>query len=225
MGEAAYQRLRADIMACRLPPGRRLTERGLSAELGVGVSPIREALTRLDHEGLVLTLPRKGYQVAPLTVRAVDDLFDFWELLGPEIARRGFANGTAEQIKLVQDGFVAMQAMISQGEVNADTAEDFISLVASTFRYLALATGNSYLVSLMEKLILDLTRVYMLIIGSNSVSRNVLLSQIDFGALSLSGDGERFAQDMRQFIRNSHSEVLRILVRWPSVMAAQVVAH
>lgn len=212
-------------MACRLPPGRRLTERRLSAELGLGVSPIREALTRLDHEGLVLTLPRKGYQVAPLTIRAVDDLFDFWELVGPEIARRGFANGSAEQIKLVQDGFVAMQGKISQGEVNTDTAEDFISMAASTFRCLALATGNSYLVNLMEKLILDLTRVYMLIIGSNSVSRNVLLSQIDFGSVALSGDGERLAHDVRQFIRNSHGEVLRILVRWPSVMAAEVVAR
>lgn len=45
LGEAAFRRLRSDIVACRLTPGQRLTERGLAAELGMGVSPVRDALT------------------------------------------------------------------------------------------------------------------------------------------------------------------------------------
>ncbi|HEY1454899.1 MAG TPA: GntR family transcriptional regulator, partial [Candidatus Dormibacteraeota bacterium] len=85
----AYRRLRADIASCRLAPGQRLTERGLAARTGLGVASIRDALTRLDHDGLVRTLPRKGYQVKPLTIKAVDDLFHFWAVIGPELVRRG----------------------------------------------------------------------------------------------------------------------------------------
>ena len=67
LGEAAYRRLRGDIISCRLVPGQRITEKQLSADMGFGLAPVRDPLTRLDHEGLVRTLPGKGYQVAPTT--------------------------------------------------------------------------------------------------------------------------------------------------------------
>ena len=53
LGEAAYRRLRGDIIACRLAPGQRLTEKQLAADTGFSLAPLRDALTRLDPEGLV----------------------------------------------------------------------------------------------------------------------------------------------------------------------------
>ena len=52
LAEAAYRRLRGEIIACRLQPGQRITERALAGAFGFGVAPIRDALTRLDHDGL-----------------------------------------------------------------------------------------------------------------------------------------------------------------------------
>jgi acyl-coenzyme A synthetase/AMP-(fatty) acid ligase len=54
-----------------LAPGARITEKVLAADMGLSVSPLRGALTRLDHEGLVRTLPRKGYQVAPAELESL----------------------------------------------------------------------------------------------------------------------------------------------------------
>ena len=85
LNETAYRRLREDIIACRLAPGQRLTEKQLAADLGFSIAPLRDALTRLDHEGLIRTVPRKGYQVTPLTPKSIDDLFTLWQIVGPEL--------------------------------------------------------------------------------------------------------------------------------------------
>src|SRR5262245_38494293 len=61
--EQAYNRLEEMIVKLKLAPGAILSEQALSAELGIGRTPIREALQRLAREGLVLVLPRKAILV------------------------------------------------------------------------------------------------------------------------------------------------------------------
>jgi len=58
--EQAYNRLEEMIVTLRLPPSAVLSEQALATELGIGRTPVREALQRLAHEGLVLVLPRKA---------------------------------------------------------------------------------------------------------------------------------------------------------------------
>jgi DNA-binding GntR family transcriptional regulator len=58
--EQAYNRLEEMIVTLRLAPGAVLSEQVLATELGIGRTPVREALQRLAHEGLVLVLPRKA---------------------------------------------------------------------------------------------------------------------------------------------------------------------
>ena len=84
--DEAYVALRERIVDCLLAPGLRITERQLAADLGIGLTPVRQALTRLDSENLVRTLPRRGYQVTPLTLGSVNELFQVWRILGPAIA-------------------------------------------------------------------------------------------------------------------------------------------
>ncbi|MGO1075471.1 GntR family transcriptional regulator [Inquilinus sp. CA228] len=72
--EAAYVRLRADILACRLRPGQRLKINDLCAQLGVSLSAVREALSRLSAEGFVISEAQKRFQVAPVSAADLDDL-------------------------------------------------------------------------------------------------------------------------------------------------------
>jgi DNA-binding GntR family transcriptional regulator len=72
--EAAYVRLRADILACRLRPGQRLKINELCAQLGVSLSAVREALSRLSAEGLVISEAQKRFQVAPVSAADLEDL-------------------------------------------------------------------------------------------------------------------------------------------------------
>ena len=67
--EQAYRQIEERIVTLRLEPGEVLSEASLSLELGIGRTPIREALQRLAREGLVNILPRRGILVSDINVR------------------------------------------------------------------------------------------------------------------------------------------------------------
>ena len=70
----AYERLRADLLACRLRPGARLKINELCQALSVSLSAVREALARLTSEGLVVAEPQRGFRVAPISADELRDL-------------------------------------------------------------------------------------------------------------------------------------------------------
>lgn len=69
-----YRQIRADIVACRLVPNERLRVEALRGRYGVGGSPIREALMRLEAEGLVILAQNKGFRVSPVSREQLLDL-------------------------------------------------------------------------------------------------------------------------------------------------------
>jgi DNA-binding GntR family transcriptional regulator len=71
----AYQHLRAAIVENRYPPGHRLVEQQLAAELGLSRTPVREALRMLEAEGLVVSERNRGAVVRPLSPTEVVDLY------------------------------------------------------------------------------------------------------------------------------------------------------
>lgn len=89
--EAAYERLREAIVRGRLAPGVRVTEAGAATRLGVSRTPVREALDRLQREGLVVTDgggARPRLAVAPLAAGAVAELYQAAGALEGVAARR-----------------------------------------------------------------------------------------------------------------------------------------
>lgn len=72
--EEAYTQLRAEVLACRLVPGQKLIIADLCTSLGVSLGAVREALSRLTSEGLVVAEPRKGFKVAPITEAELLDI-------------------------------------------------------------------------------------------------------------------------------------------------------
>lgn len=68
LAEQAYERIRDDIVFLRVEPGQPLDDKELSVELGMSMSPVRDALKRLTLERLVVTYPRRGTFVAEITV-------------------------------------------------------------------------------------------------------------------------------------------------------------
>lgn len=73
-GEQAYERIRADIIFGRLRPGQRLTLEKLRPTYGVGISTLREILSRLTPEGLVTAEGQRGFQVAPCSAENLSEI-------------------------------------------------------------------------------------------------------------------------------------------------------
>ena len=89
LAEEVYRRIRADIMSLRIPPDTRVSVDSLARELGVSQTPIREALSMLEANGLVSKRHFAGYQTSPRMDRAqLDELFEFRLLIEPHAAAR-----------------------------------------------------------------------------------------------------------------------------------------
>lgn len=69
-----YDRMRADILSCRIKPGGRLKIQELCEKYEVTVGAVREALSRLTSEGFVLAEPQRGFRAAPVTIADLLDL-------------------------------------------------------------------------------------------------------------------------------------------------------
>jgi Mn-dependent DtxR family transcriptional regulator len=74
--ERTYQILRREILSCVLEPGSEVSEADIAERLSVSKTPVREALGRLRADGFVVTFPRRGYQIVPLTIADMNELFD-----------------------------------------------------------------------------------------------------------------------------------------------------
>jgi DNA-binding GntR family transcriptional regulator len=79
--ELTYRSIKGQLLGGALPEGTRLTEELLATQLGVSKSPVREALNRLEAEGLVCIESRRGAYVREFSAKEVSDLYEFREML------------------------------------------------------------------------------------------------------------------------------------------------
>jgi DNA-binding GntR family transcriptional regulator len=93
-----YERLRADILSCALTPGLPFREGELAEKFGVSKSPIRDALQRLESEGLVEIEPRRGHRVAPISIADAYDILGLREILEAGALRTIIAQATDEEL-------------------------------------------------------------------------------------------------------------------------------
>ena len=79
--DVVFNTLREAILKGELKPGERLMELQLASKLGVSRTPIREAIRMLEQEGLAVTMPRKGAEVAKMTLKDMEDVLEVRDAL------------------------------------------------------------------------------------------------------------------------------------------------
>lgn len=109
MVDGVYDSIYHRLMSLDVPPGSRIPIDAIARELNVSQTPVREALTRLEREGLVRKEHLIGYSAAPqLTRKQFDDLYVFRLLLEPEGARLAARNMTAETLQILEEAAADM---------------------------------------------------------------------------------------------------------------------
>jgi len=103
-----YAILRREILSCAIAPGAEIKDAEFAERFSVSRSPVRDALLRLEAEGLVLINPRKGYRAAPISIADARDLFAFRAILEPACAMSVAAEAGDEGLNSL-DRFRAME--------------------------------------------------------------------------------------------------------------------
>lgn len=213
----AYRVIRDRIVTCRLTPGQRVTEKQLADELGFGLTPVRQALVRLSAEELIRALPRRGYQVAPLTIESVNELFQVWRIVGPAIAElAGPRIPASERERLTAEHNAAFAA----ARKNRD-AYELLEASQALWTVMAEAAGNARLAQLYYRVLGELRRVFSLVFQDTS-ALDALAGFGDGQVVALLGEPGEARAATEKFIDTARFHVLGILASWPSVRQAEV---
>jgi DNA-binding GntR family transcriptional regulator len=138
LGQEAYDRIRAAIRDGALPPGLRLTETDLAARFGVSRTPVRQAIARLESEGLLTHQPRRGLAVTRPDHQQVIELYVMREILEGAAARLAAQHATETEL-------AAMAELVdSEPAIFAETAA-LSELNQRIHGLLYLAAHNRYL--------------------------------------------------------------------------------
>ncbi|MGW6173431.1 GntR family transcriptional regulator [Arthrobacter sp. NPDC055138] len=154
--ERAYWALREDIVEWRLPPGTVLGEVEQAARLGVSRTPLREALGRLNAEGLTAPHAGRGVVVAAISLENVTELFELRTALECQAAALAAARGEPDGFRQLQQEFLAA-ADAMRG--SAPDPQAYYELVGRLDAAVDRAAGNTYLHQAMSNLRVHLVRI------------------------------------------------------------------
>ncbi|TCK93286.1 GntR family transcriptional regulator [Natranaerovirga hydrolytica] len=122
--DVVFNALREAILKGELNPGERLMEKQLAERMGVSRTPIREAIRKLELEGLVVMVPRKGAEVARITQKALKDVLEVrcaLEELAVKIACEKVAQ---KEIKALRETMEAFNQAVNKGDVEKIVEKD-----------------------------------------------------------------------------------------------------
>jgi DNA-binding GntR family transcriptional regulator len=120
--EEVVDLLRGKILSEELRPGTRLVEATYARHLGISQSTFREALARLAHEGLVLSVPRRGTYVAALPTDTVNQLYELRDSVEPLAMRMAMHNLTDSDKEYLQHQVDRLDSRTPADRIDADMA-------------------------------------------------------------------------------------------------------
>jgi DNA-binding GntR family transcriptional regulator len=210
----AYERIRQDILTCALAPGMRFSESQLSESLGMGRTPVREALARLRQVGLVESFPRSGYRVTPITLRDVQEIFEARLLLECEsaerLARRGLSQQEHEHL-----------LELARRPYRVDTAEDRSEWLRDNTEFhveIARMAGNRRLAGFLEQTLGEMER--LLTVGWTVSS--MLGQHVDLVEAIASGDPDLARRRTEQTVSRSKENTIKALMSSPALQQANI---
>jgi len=139
--ELVFESLREAIIIGKLSPGERMMEIQLADEMGVSRTPVREAIRKLELEGLLVMIPRKGAYVAGLSLKDIADVFEIRRALEGLAAELAAERASDEELEELERYLVKIANDIDDGDLNkvVETDTDFHSLLYKSSRNVRLS--------------------------------------------------------------------------------------
>jgi DNA-binding GntR family transcriptional regulator len=210
-----YTILRREILSCAIPPGAEIKDAEFAERFSVSRSPVRDALLRLEAEGLVLINPRKGYRAAPISIADARDLFAFRAILEPACAASVAAEASDEGLTSL-DRFRSME-----GSAPADrgTAPSFVEYNREFHLAIARLCTNRRIQETTIDLIEQFDRFVTVSISRDASEQHgdLIAEHCDIIDALQARDGKRAGRILARHAGRARKRVLAALARSPIV--------
>lgn len=205
--DVVFNTLRDSILKGELEPGERLMEIHLANKLGVSRTPIREAIRMLEQEGLAVTIPRKGAQVAKMTEKDLQDVLEIRDALDELAVLNACKNMTEDYISQLRSSMVAFKNAADRGNVRdiVEADEQFHNVIYK-------AADNPKLMVIIQNLKEQMYRYRYEYVKDNANYAQILQEHAEIIAGLEKGDGEYVKEIMHAHLENQ-VEAVRDVIR------------
>lgn len=213
LADSVHTALRDAITTGLLAPGERLREVELARHFAISPTPVREAIRRLEREGLVTVLPYRGATVAQLDAGQLADLYDIHELLECRAVRLAAETGPRDASELGAGELGAIMREMDDVLRNPEPDQNAFNRLDLQFhRTLNELSGNAALAQLIEQLHLRIQSIRIHVAGhiqgrpvASYAQHRAILAAVT------SGDADRAEALARDHIRTVRETVLHML--------------
>jgi DNA-binding GntR family transcriptional regulator len=206
LADQAYFRIRELIVTLGLPPGSLVSERDLMEQLGVGRTPVREALRALARERLVEVYPRRGMFVSSVDVRDLAGLSEVRITLEPRAARLAAERATEAD----RDQIAALlQELDEVGDGSSERA--LMDLDQRIHRHLYRCTHNPFLEETLNEYYVLTLRIWFLVLDRVTRLEDAIQEHRDLLKAVLAGDGSAAEEAMRRHVSGFEDAIRRVL--------------
>jgi DNA-binding GntR family transcriptional regulator len=208
LANQAYAALKKDILTCELDPGSTIAQSQLVKRYDFSLTPVREALKRLEQEGYVQSIPRFGYLITPITLKDVEDLYDLRLILEQSAVRMAIQRASAEQLAQIQQ-----KATFTYKFKNRLSYLQFLDHNISFHVSIALASGNRKLAEMLANVLNEMTRIFNLGLDLRDSAEEMRNEHIVLAAALAQRDIQSAEQIVQDQIVLSRQRVVEMLVQ------------
>jgi GntR family transcriptional regulator, rspAB operon transcriptional repressor len=212
--EEAYRIIQDLIMTMQIKPGETVTETSLSQKIGIGRTPVREALKMLEQEGLILTNNRRK-RVYMLTVKEIEEIFDLKICIESAVVKWATRNGTKEDgIMLLS--LVNKMKQLSSSEVTDETSErkrldEWLKTDSELHSTIFKMAGNKRAEQIIKNLNTQWHRLRIGIYTMEGRMEKAAGEHENFILAMVQGDGSAAESNMKLHLENLKKELVKIL--------------
>jgi DNA-binding GntR family transcriptional regulator len=204
--EEAYLRIRERIVSLEMPPGSVVSEGRLRDELGIGRTPIREALQRLARENLVRSIPHRGTFVTDINISDLARITEVRVVLESHAARLAAQKATsADRLAIGR-----LLAVLKTGKITDQ--HELMKLDQLVHRAVYLAAHNPFLEATLERYFTLSLRLWYLVLHREVPLREAVEEHVALLEAILAGDADRADDVMRRHVTGFERAIRQVLV-------------
>lgn len=206
----AYNEIKKRIVQCTYAPGTLLNEDMLCSEIGVSRTPIRDALSRLEQEGLIVIKPKKGIQVSEITLELANSVFESRILVEPFALKKYGTRLNEEELYKIYQSFLDLQNVHSNYENDFMIDDELHSLIVRN-------TGNIYLNSMYD--LIQAQNHRLRILAGKAKQERMQMSTSEHIAIltnCLKKDWDQAAEVMEAHLHRSKDATFEVLLKYVS---------
>lgn len=194
------------IVRLELPPGSVVREDDLKARLGIGRTPIREALQRLVRDQFVTVIPRRGVIVTSIDVSELSNLYETRAILEPYAARLACGRGKPED-------WEAMAGHLERARRPGVTAADLLDIDRTCHEIVWRAAGNRFLVDTLDMLYAQSDRLWHIYLAGVADMDHIVDEHATILAALASGEADRAAALVQRHVESFDAQIRSAVTR------------